>query len=514
MSSEAEPTGTRRISEYSRQFYNGAIKWTTDGFTDANGVFQAWGDEPHNRPPTPGGLSDLSDSGSQSVNGDHSDERGADSEVNVAHRRPEHSNGKPFNAAEAVVPQPSFSKLIKTVTDGPQQDSVETLAAKLKATKSSKGAIPQQGLVREDLFSDRPDAVKQRCIGRAEGILIGQFIGAGLNLEDSYQRVGLDFPNELAKEAAKTDASALPRLEGALQHNSEPETTRDNGMDQASPLTQANVVSKPHDEAAGQCFTRKDSASFDLDEVAKQLDLGPDANQPRKEAEFSPRGGRREANSTPVNATPAQLSTSPLDRRNNNVRRSDRGKKRINGEASESESSSDDEKEKKLPRSDHDDSKKRKKKDDEEDDEDEGAGGDNESGDKRESKEARKDSKAETNSRKSSQANQAGSGAGTTTHGTGAEEHKDAEDQEEPAEVPEKAKASAKRRSNRGQANFKAPKAASDDESDYTPKKGKKRTPKQAPSETTVESRPRRSVRQFVRDSKAQSKPKGQGGSK
>ncbi|KAH7138290.1 hypothetical protein B0J11DRAFT_11548 [Dendryphion nanum] len=112
-------------------------------------------------------------------------------------------------ASTPPVPHPSFSPLLANAT---------FLKSALNTGNRSSGAqeetIFSRTEPRDDLFTSKGTAKKERLQGRLEGLYIGQwYSGAGLSLQESYNRVGVPYPDEIVSLATTKTASAIPTIE-------------------------------------------------------------------------------------------------------------------------------------------------------------------------------------------------------------------------------------------------------------------------------------------------------------
>ncbi|KAF2011757.1 hypothetical protein BU24DRAFT_466433 [Aaosphaeria arxii CBS 175.79] len=202
------PSKESLLSERSMKFYDGTYRWNTDGFEDDTGVFQAWGYDDHNRPPTPNppNFSDAEDEDEAKPN----DQEGSTnaSMVRVPHGPLMANYSQALVTKDSLyshghyLPLLSDEALLKS-SSRPAAPSVEVGGQSFSRTE-----------LRRDIFLEKSESDRQRLIGRLEGIHIGHlYAGNGLTLQESYNIVGVDYPDEIIDTITKgrPDVAASPQ---------------------------------------------------------------------------------------------------------------------------------------------------------------------------------------------------------------------------------------------------------------------------------------------------------------
>jgi hypothetical protein len=369
---------TDQLTERSLKFYDGTYRWDSDGFEDENGgkfdgpvvtwtsvlttqVYRPFNDDdPLCRPPTPNPPESLSD--------DENEDRSSESPVRDLSLSPlqrkltdsiSHSSG-PVNHSRlhSVVKRPTPSITLFPTTRALLQDNASEAAAYMAGHKKT--------LLRDDLFLDKEHAVQERLKGRLEGILIGKWYEeAGLTIEESYEQVGIPFPDDIVKPALVS--AAVRQGTRVIPVETKGKVIRLGGQ-------------KGPSETADPFPDLSSDLSSELSDPPSEME---DATGAGPEAD--PVSGRKEACSTPVNAKDSDLSRpARIDLLGRSGR--SRGKRGIGGGGGGSDEDDDDGEDKdrkKGPRDDHESAKPRRKKkkdDDEEDDGDKEEDGGNDGG--------------------------------------------------------------------------------------------------------------------------------------
>ncbi|KAF2470344.1 uncharacterized protein BDR25DRAFT_343110 [Lindgomyces ingoldianus] len=488
------------ISEYSRQFYDGSRKWSVDGFEDSNGIFQKWGNDSSNRPPTPNppsSLSELSDSLEDVAK--HHDPKRQDDAVPIPHQQLLASYIHMSEEAKLAAPPPSFSNLlVKAFTCS------EVASFPINLRQPERGFLDGLKMVGVDF----PDDIVKEATGRIGGQTIPPPKAIPSSWKNKQKQKGA-----VENTVEHRESTPNPPPQGALGEPAHQAPTDNNGLSELQNIernpkeckariqqleakkTRGSIIpfrSPTHLNAARGSFKKEGVCTSEgvekgvgepekspwsatsslsdppsnLGEFVKFLVLNilphlfpsqsytdavlknPKPTMPaaakgvQKVSEVSPHSGRREAKSTPVSASVQRLSNPTVNAQGHVLERQNHDRGGINvGSKFESDLSRGGDNKKNISRSDHDDSKKRKKKDDSEDGEDYGAAdGNSKGGNRGSSNPASNDPTQEQRSRKTSHEGQADTGKRTTAHDTQAAEFEGVEKDEVEPKMPAKGK--------------------------------------------------------------------------